>query len=255
MPADQYPRDRSSFHLRRGLTGPVQQSPVTCGSAALTVARMLTNPDFARWIISGLDPKGGPPDSRTERERFAEHEGAVMNRTNGFRGGPAAVARLRIPWPHALGTPPWGAAAELEDVAASSGAAYAMRLVRLSSTVALRDVHRDLVARVRNGLPALLYVGSAWAPRHVTLVLPGGRQDGGRVSPDGRGDGPTDGGDSAPGAWPDGDHPATGSMTGLDVYDPATGSVTELVPELFASRALAIAGWDFPWITVHPRQP
>jgi len=221
VPADQNPRDRSSFRLRRGVTGPVQQSPVTCGSAALTVARMLTSPEFARWIISGLDPRGGPPDSRSERERFAEHEVAVMNRTNAFRGRPAAVARWRIPWPHALGTPPWGAAAELEDCAARSGAAYRMRLVRLSSTLALRDVHRDLAARVRKGLPALLYVGNAWAPRHVTLVLPGGGQDGG----------------------------------GLDVYDPATGSVTELVPELFAGRALGLAGWDVPWITVHPRQP
>ena len=105
MPAD------LPFHLGRGDTGPVQQSPVTCGSAALTVARMLVNPEFARWIVSGIDPSGGPPDSRPERDRFAEHERAVMNRTNGFR---AAGGQWNIPWPHALGTPPWGAKTELE---------------------------------------------------------------------------------------------------------------------------------------------
>ena len=243
------------FHLRRGLTGPVQQSPVTCGSAALTVARMLTSPEFARWIISGLDPKGGPPDSRSERERFAEHEGAVMKRTNGFRGGPGAGAQWNMPWPQAFGTPPWGAARELEDDAARSGAVYAMRLIRLGSTVALRDVHRDLVVRVRGGLPALLYVGNVWAPRHVTLVLPGSGQDGGGVSPDGQGDGPALGDGSAARAGLDVDDPPTGSVAELDVYDPATGSVTELVPELFAGRALGIAGWDVPWITVQPRQP
>lgn len=219
MPADQYPRDRS-FHLRRGLTGPVQQSPVTCGSAALTVARMLVNPEFARWIISGLDPVGGPLDSRSERERFAEHERAVMKRTNGFRGSLRA-ARWTIPWPQAMGTPPWGAAREFEQGAARKGAAYSMRLIRLGSTDAMHDMYRELVARVRDGLPALIYVGNVWAPRHVTLVLPGSGQDGG----------------------------------GLDVYDPATGSVTELVPELFAGRVLGIAGWDVPWITVQPRRP
>ena len=98
MPAD------LPFHLGWGDTGPVQQSPVTCGSAALTVARMLVNPEFARWIVSGIEPSGGPPDSRPERDRFAEHERAVMNRTNGFR---AAGGQWNIPWPHALGTPPW----------------------------------------------------------------------------------------------------------------------------------------------------
>ena len=93
-----------------------------------------------------------------------------------------------------------------------------MRLVRLGSSDALRDVHRDLTRLVREGLPALLYIGNAWAPRHVTLVLPGGSGGG-----------------------------------GLDVYDPATGSVTELAPERFASCTLGIAGWDVPWITVQPR--
>ncbi len=209
MPAD------VPFHLSRGDTGPVQQSSVTCGSASLTVARMLVSPEFGQWIVDGIDPEGGPTDSRSEPERFAEHEREVMNRTNGIR---AAGGKLNVPWPRALGTPPWGAEKELEHGAARPGAAYAMRLVRLGSRDALRDVHRDLRRLVREGLPALLYIGNAWVPRHVTLVLPG---------------------DSASG--------------GLDVYDPATGTVTELAPERFASRALAIAGWNVPWITVQPR--
>ena len=203
------------FHLGRGGAGPVQQSPVTCGSAALSVARMLSSPAFARWIVNGVDPKGGPPDSRSEQERFAENERTVMDRTNGIR---AAGGKWNFPWPHALGTPPWGAKTDLEYGAARPGAAYATRLVRLGSSDALRDVHRDLVQLVREGLPALLYIGSAWLPRHVTLVLPG---DGGAL---------------------------------LDVYDPATGSVTELAQERFATRALDIAGWNVPWITVQPRQ-
>ena len=179
---------------------------------------MLVSPEFARWIVSGLDPKGGPPDSRSEQDRFAEYERTVMNRTNGIR---TAGGQWNIPWPHAVGTPPWGAMKELEYDAARPGAAYAMRWVRLGSSDALRDVHRDLVRLVREGLPALLYIGNAWLPRHVTLVLPG-----------------------------------TGMVgdTGLDVYDPASGSVTELAQERFARRTLDIAGWNVPWITVQPLQ-
>ena len=225
MPAD------PPFHLGRGDTGPVQQSPVTCGSAALTVARMLVNPEFARWIVGGIDPSGGPPDSRPERDRFAEHERAVMNRTNGFR---AAGGQWNIPWPHALGTPPWGAKTELQYGAARPGAAYALRLVRLGSSDALRDAHRDLVRLVREGRPALLYIGNTWLPRHVTLVLPG----------HGHGHGLDADGLDADGLAGDGR---------LDVYDPATGSVTELAADRFASRRLGIAGWNVPWIIVHPR--
>jgi hypothetical protein len=178
---------------------------------------MLVSPEFARWIVGGVEPKGGPPDPRSEPDRFAAYERVVMSRTNGIR---AAKGRLSIPWPQAVGTPPWGAKRELEYGAARRGAAYAMRWVRLGSSDALRDVHSDLVRLVRHGLPALLYIGDAWLPRHVTLVLPGT----GRV----------------------GD-------TGLDVYDPATGSVTELARDRFASRSLEIAGWNVPWITVQPR--
>jgi len=190
---------------------------------------MLVSPEFGQWIVDGIDPKGGPTDPRSEAQRFAEHEGEVMNRTNGIR---AAGGKLNVPWPRALGTPPWGAEKELEFGAGRPGAAYAMRLVRLGSKDALHDAYRDLMRLVREDLPALLYIGNAWVPRHVTLVLPGG--DGGGGAEVGGGVGGSGGG-------------------GLDVYDPATGSVTELDPERFASRTLGIAGWNVPWITVQPR--
>jgi len=221
------------FHLARGATGPVQQSPVTCGSASLTVARMVVDPDFAAWIVDGVRADGRPPDSRPEAARFAEHEREVMNRTNALH---AAGGRLNLPWPHSLGTPPWGAEKELEyntpgergapaveaataapGAPGRAGPPYRMRVLRLASGAVLRDVYRDLVGLVREDLPALLYIGNAQSPRHVTLVLPG---EGGAQ---------------------------------LDVYDPATGSVTDLDPERFAGRTLGIAGWNVPWITVQPR--
>ena len=178
---------------------------------------MLGSPEFAAWIVDGIDPQGGPADSRGQSERFAEHERTVMSRTNGLH---AADGSLNLPWPHAVGTPPWGAEKELEHGAASQGAAYAMRVLGFGSGTALHEAHNELVGQVREGLPALLYIGNRWMPRHVTLVLPGDRTAGDGL---------------------------------LDVYDPATGAVTSLDPDRFATRKLAIAGWNVPWITVHPR--
>jgi hypothetical protein len=188
---------------------------------------MLASAEFAGWILNGASP-GGSRDSRSTRERFAEHERQVMNRTNGIR---TAGGKLSVPWPRALGTPPWGAREELEHGAARPGAAYTMRLVRLSTRIALFDVYRDLASFARQGLPALLYIGSPALPRHITLMLPrAGSSSGNGPGPDG----------------PEGD-------AGLDLYDPATGAVTELAAERFAGRRLGIAGWNVPWLTVQPR--
>jgi hypothetical protein len=203
----------SGYRLRSGDVGPVQQSPVTCGSACLTVARMLVNPVFARWIISGEGPRADAPPGATEQERFAAYEGVVMARTNRVHAG---GRRLNVPWPRRLGTPPWGARKELEFGASRQGTEYEQRLVRPLTKGGLRAAHARLVEVVADGEPALLYIGSAVLPRHVTLVLPG---DGDRV---------------------------------LDVYDPATGQVTMLDEGTFADRRLHIAGWDVPWITVQP---
>lgn len=201
------------FRLVAGSPAPIQQSPVTCGSASLTVARMLVNPAFARWVVSGVRA-GDPVDERPEQARFADHERMVMDRTNGLF---AAGRRLNLPWPHRLGTPPWGARAELEHGAAQVGTRYRTRVIRFGSSGSLRSQYAALVAVVADGQPALLYVGNRWLPRHVTLVLPG-----------------------------DGDDV-------LDVYDPATGTVTMLPVTPFAERRLRVAGWDVPWFAVQPR--
>jgi hypothetical protein len=100
----------SGYQLRSGDIGPVQQSPVTCGSACLTVARLLVNPAFARWIVTGEGPRGDAPAGATEKERFAAYERVVMRRTNRLYAG---GGRLNMPWPRALGTPPWRARKEL----------------------------------------------------------------------------------------------------------------------------------------------
>jgi hypothetical protein len=136
-----------------------------------------------------------------------------MARTNHLVAG---GGRINLPWPRALGTPPWGAAKELEFGASRRGTDYETRVLRLHRRSGLRQAHARLVEVVADGEPALLYIGNALLPRHITLVLPG---DGDRV---------------------------------LDVYDPATGQVTLLDEGRFAGRDLRIAGWDVPWIVVQP---
>jgi hypothetical protein len=93
------------YRLRAGDTGPVQQSPVTCGSACLTVARMHVDPHFAAWVRTGFPNPPGSPQGATPGERFAAYERIVMRRTNSLFPG---SGRLNVPWPRQLGTPAVG---------------------------------------------------------------------------------------------------------------------------------------------------
>ncbi|MEO6997891.1 MAG: hypothetical protein ABI112_07395 [Terracoccus sp.] len=205
------------FRLQSGDAAPRQQSPTTCGSASLTVARMLADPWFARWITLGLarevDTDAGPPSALevTASERFATYERVVVARTNGLLGG---EGRLQLPWPRALGTPPWGAGHELELGIGPRGARYVVRPFRFGSRSRLESAFASLRGRVAPGRPALLYVGSAGLPRHVVLILP-----------------------------------ATGDAD-LDVYEPSSGRVVGLGREAFVTRRLALGGWDVPWAAV-----
>lgn len=207
------------FHLQAGDRVPVQQSSTTCGSASLTVARMLVNPAFARWIRFGLDAEAKDEDARDARtveQRFAAHEQVVASRTNSLVG---AGGRIQVPWPRALGTPPWGARGELEFGAAVPWADYDITLFRFGGRGGLEQAYADLQRRVRAGRPALLYIGNAWLPRHVVLVMPATRGQ------------------------------------ELDVYEPSVGRVVDLPRQTFVERRLRMAGWDVPWGAVWDDAP
>ncbi|KGN39569.1 hypothetical protein [Knoellia subterranea] len=203
----------TAYRLRAGDTGPVQQSPVTCGSACLTVARMLVDPLFASWVRTGAPHLPGSPSGATEKERFAGYERVVMSRTNGLFAG---HRRLNTPWPRALGTPPWGAKRELEFGASTRGTLYDVATIRHLSGESLANAFDHLIDVVAEGEPGLLYVGNAQLPRHVVLVLPG---DGDRV---------------------------------LDVYDPGTGRVDHLRRDAVVTHRLGLSGWNVPWFVVQP---
>ena len=72
------------FRLQAGDRVPIQQSTTTCGSASLTVARMLVDPAFARWIRLGVDKDAKDddvPDAHTVEQRFADAVTAIFQRS------------------------------------------------------------------------------------------------------------------------------------------------------------------------------
>lgn len=194
----------AGFRLHPGQPAPVQQSRVSCGAACLVVARMLRDPTLAAWVIGG---DGSTHSSETPTERFTRLEQKVMRLTNAVRPTPGGV---HMPWPKALGTPPWGARRVMEDWAAEPGARYEIVWLRHRRARSVTSAVHGLAAGVLPGLSALLYVGNATLPRHVTLVF----VDRGRTL----------------------------------VYEPARGEVHKLEDVEFVARRPALAGWDRPWL-------
>ena len=198
--------------LHRGDPAPVQQSPVTCGSACLTVARMLLDPAFADWVLTAAgaepDARGVPPRALA---RFAAQERATMGLTN---SPVAAGGQLNLPWPSSLGTPPWGAQAELQ---ARTHTRYAVSQLRWAGAGGRRAAYARLCSTVTSTSPALLYVGNAWLPRHITLLLP-----------------------------PEADR-------ALTVYEPSTGAVRAWGEGDLVQGRAGLGGWDEPWLLVEPR--
>lgn len=174
---------------------------------------MLIDPLFARWIVAGDGPSPAGVTGADQAARFAAYERIVHRRTNSLLG---AGGRLGLPWPQALGTPPWGVKRELEFGAARRGTRYDVEVLRGESSAALGARFDRLLRLVCDGEPAILYVGNARLPRHITLILPD------------RGDG------------------------NLEVYEPAAGIVRELTRAEFTARRLALGGWQLPWFAVQP---
>ena len=123
-----------------GLRQPDQRS---CGAAVLVAAQMLHDPAYAAGMTD---------------DRFADECRAMHRRTT----SPVDVrGRMQLPWPRALGTPPWAVAAQLDGTTG----------VR-RRTVPMRWNRAAVVERIRGAAhPVPLYVGNRWLPRHVVLVL------------------------------------------------------------------------------------
>src|SRR4051794_14312405 len=127
-----------SLDALRGLSQPDQRS---CGPSSLVAAHMLLDPAYA----ATMNPHAFAADV------FALHRRVTS------ASGP------RLPWPRALGTPPWAVASAMTDFA---GVPYS------STPVPFHD-RAELFARLHGTVatrPAPFYVGD-WIPRHVVLAV------------------------------------------------------------------------------------
>ena len=116
----------------------------SCGAAALVMARRLVRPRYAGLV--------------SDQATFA-HEAATLHRR--LTSLADTAGGWQVPWPRALGTPPWAVARELRLL---TGVAYAVRPVRLGRRVWPPLEH---VTPMR---PAAVFVGDRYLPRHVVLV-------------------------------------------------------------------------------------
>lgn len=115
-----------------------QPDRLSCGAASVVVARVL---------LAGQ----GPP---------ADWGSQVLTTHRSLTGVRDARGTAQLPWPRALGTPPWAVARALGSL---TGLPHRPR------PVLDRDAaYRRLLAAPA---PAALYVGNRWLPRHVVLVV------------------------------------------------------------------------------------
>lgn len=169
----------------------------SCGATVLVVARMLADPAYDKHV----------------RPDFAAEVLATHRRITGVRG---PAGRPQLPWPRALGTPPWALARALGTVATQARPArpYRTRPVRTGRRGRAFD---EVLAALWDGRPVALYVGTRLLPRHVVLVL----------------------GEPGHGA-------------GLRCYEPAQGRLVDVGRQSFVEGRLGLAGWDRAWFVVLP---
>lgn len=212
-----------------------QQDGTTCGSAALTLLAALGDPALEQWLATGrLRGVTVPPELAAAPSsalgRLADAPAAVrfgaVHRVLKRRTGAGTLAGL--PWPQALGTPPWGAA----RVARYPGVRWTHRPLDDTDRRGLAAELDVVAAWVSAGVPVVLYSGgdtaqglAAAVPRHVVLAVGAHRAD--------RAD-------------------RAGST--LDVFEPSRGAVLRVtVAELLAGdRARpALGGWrHLSWVVL-----
>ena len=126
----------------RGLSQPDQRS---CGPSSLVAAHLLLDPAYA---------------ATQNPHAFATSVLALHRQLT----APSSFGRAQLPWPRALGTPPWAAARAMAEF---SGVSYRTRVARWGNRAKDFDA---LHAAVSAGRPCPLYVGD-WIPRHVVLAV------------------------------------------------------------------------------------
>lgn len=125
--------------------GPSLRQPdqTSCGAACVVVARMRREP--------------------TAPTSFAEE---VLDTHRRLVGTVDPGGRAQLPWPPALGTPPWAVARALREIERTR---YVARVVRWSRSAAFATTATAVATH-----PVALYIGSPTLPRHVVLAVSAG---------------------------------------------------------------------------------
>jgi hypothetical protein len=192
--------------------GLVQPDQTTCGSCVLVVARIVNDPSYAGFLVNGVSPVSGASAPGTLEDRFRQQSLAMHRLTAGFED---TAGGWQIPWPRALGTPPWALAREMTNETGEKGTRYRALPILPPQRA---DTFRRVAALAGAGHAVPLYVGNRWSPRHVVLVLPAA--------------------DLPPGT--------------VRIYDPASGRCYPIAATDFAAAHLDVAGWNVPWSVVVP---
>lgn len=210
--------DAVQDELARALRSGVFRQPDdrACGAASLIVARMLLDPAYARMLLAGVTTSSAHPlDQVDVRSRFAAQSRLVHARTNRALGRISRHSvRVRMPWPRALGTPPWGVRDELRALTAIK---YRILLIDSDNRRSRARAFAELARSVGRGLPAALFTGNDLSPRHVVAII------GAPPAPEGA----------------------------LEVFDPGHGVVVRMTPADFAGE-LGDVAWTRPWAVVVP---
>jgi hypothetical protein len=177
-----------------------QQTQVTCGPTALIVHRALVDPVYALQLTTGGTP-GDPARHgvRAVEARFRAEQAAIHHAATRTAVGP-------LPWPKALGTPPWGAARFLNRLSWVTGVTYHWQPVDTADPEHLSARLRAITSGLALGVPVPLYIGRR-IDRHVVLAF--GQADG-----------------------------------RLLVYEPSRGEVVTVDPDAVLGNRMAVAGWD-----------
>jgi hypothetical protein len=143
-----------------------QPDELSCGAAALVMARALLDAGYAQQLAGSCPSVGGAGPCRVasdfSREVALIHRATVSLRgLRGLRGTPSTWSLpAQLPWARRLGTPPWALARALRGL----GTPY---LVRRATPAR----YGQITAALLGGHPVPLYVGTPTLPRHVTLIM------------------------------------------------------------------------------------
>lgn len=112
------------------------------------MAEALVDDAYARRLLAGGD--GG-----FEREVLAMHRRLT--------GAVDVAGTLQVPWPRAIGTPPWALARQL--------ARRPLRRRFVFGRLRPDRAWTAMTSGLAQGGPVPAYVGSRWLPRHVVLAV------------------------------------------------------------------------------------